>query len=161
RARARGAGRVRSRRHRQPRRARRPHRPAAARRGPARRSPSRSEPREVALPSAPSRRHRRWAARPQLAVWSLRQGRVDQGGIFMKRLATSRRARWLVVVLAIAGLATVAAVPVAALKPADLTFTPKSESDFTNIDVARAWAKNYYGAPTAIAGSGATGTWAT
>ena len=31
----------------------------------------------------------------------------------------------------------------------------------TNIDVARAYAKNYYGAPTAIAGSGATGTWDT
>jgi predicted secreted acid phosphatase len=78
----------------------------------------------------------------------------------MKRLARSRRALVLVVV-AIAGLATVAAVAVAGLKPADLTFTPKSERDFTNIDVARAWAKNYYGAPTAVAGSGATGTWAT
>ena len=31
----------------------------------------------------------------------------------------------------------------------------------TNIDVARAYAKNYYGAPTAVAGSGATGTWDT
>jgi hypothetical protein len=31
----------------------------------------------------------------------------------------------------------------------------------TNIDVARAWAKNYYGAPSAVAGSGATGTWDT
>jgi predicted secreted acid phosphatase len=76
----------------------------------------------------------------------------------MKRLAASRRARWLVVVFAIAGLATVAAVAVAALKPADLTFTPKSETDFTNIDVARAWAKNYYGAPGAAAGP--SGGWA-
>src|SRR5262245_54056015 len=78
----------------------------------------------------------------------------------MKRLARSRRALVLAVV-AIAGLATVAAVAVAGLKPADLTFTPKSERDFTNIDVARAWAKNYYGAPTAVAGTGATATWAT
>ena len=29
----------------------------------------------------------------------------------------------------------------------------------TNIDVGRAWAKNYYGAPTAVSGSGATATW--
>jgi predicted secreted acid phosphatase len=29
----------------------------------------------------------------------------------------------------------------------------------TNIDVARAYAKNYYGAPTAVAGSGPTATW--
>ena len=28
-----------------------------------------------------------------------------------------------------------------------------------NIDVGRAWAKNYYGAPTAVSGSGASGTW--
>jgi len=31
----------------------------------------------------------------------------------------------------------------------------------TNIDVARAYAKNYYGAPTGVSGSGATGTWNT
>ena len=78
----------------------------------------------------------------------------------MKRFARSRRAL-VIAVVAIAGLATVAAVAVAGLKPADLTFTPKSERDFTNIDVARAWAKNYYGAPTAVAGTGATATWAT
>ena len=30
-----------------------------------------------------------------------------------------------------------------------------------NVDVARAWAKNYYGAPTAVTGSGATATWDT
>jgi len=76
----------------------------------------------------------------------------------MKRLATSRRAL-LVTVLSITALATVAAVAVAGLKPADLTFTPKTESDMTNIDVARAYAKNYYGAPTAVAGTGATATW--
>jgi predicted secreted acid phosphatase len=77
----------------------------------------------------------------------------------MKRLATSRRAPWLVAVLAIVGLLTVAAVAFAALKPPDLTFTPRSERDMTNIDVARAFAKNFYGAPAAVAGSGATGTW--
>jgi predicted secreted acid phosphatase len=77
----------------------------------------------------------------------------------MKRLARSRRAPLLVLVFAIAALATVAAVAVAGLQPADLTFTPRSEGQMTNIDVARAWAKNYYGAPTAVAGSGATGTW--
>ena len=77
----------------------------------------------------------------------------------MKRFAT-RRAPWLVLVLTI-GLAIAAAVAGAAQKPADLTFTPKSEQDFTNIDVARAWAKNYYGAPTAVAGSGSTATWFT
>ena len=43
--------------------------------------------------------------------------------------------------------------------PADLTFTPKTEAQMTNIDVARAYAKNYYGAPTAVSGSGATATW--
>ena len=79
----------------------------------------------------------------------------------MKRLATPRRAPWLVLVLTIAVLGIAAAVAVAALKPADLTFTPKSEAQMTNIDVARAWAKNYYGAPTAVAGFGATATWAT
>jgi predicted secreted acid phosphatase len=79
----------------------------------------------------------------------------------MKHLARRRRAPWLVLVLTIAVLGIAAAVAVAALKPADLTFTPKSESAFTNIDVARAWAKNYYGAPTAVAGPTASGTWAT
>jgi predicted secreted acid phosphatase len=54
-------------------------------------------------------------------------------------------------------LAGAAAVAFAGLQPADLTFTPKSEAQMTNIDVARAWAKNYYGAPTATSGPG--GTW--
>ena len=77
----------------------------------------------------------------------------------MKRLARPRRSLWLGLVLglAIAVLAAAAAVAVAGLQPADLTFTPKSESQMTNIDVARAWAKNYYGAPTATSGPG--GTW--
>ena len=77
----------------------------------------------------------------------------------MKRLARSRRTPLLVLVFAIAVLATVAAVAMAGLQPADLTFTPKSESQMTNIDVARAYAKNYYGAPTASSGPG--GTWNT
>jgi predicted secreted acid phosphatase len=76
----------------------------------------------------------------------------------MKRLAKPRRALWLVLGLVIAGLAA-GAVAIAALHPADLTFTPKSESQFTNIDVARAWAKNYYGAPGAA--TGPNGAWAT
>jgi predicted secreted acid phosphatase len=58
-----------------------------------------------------------------------------------------------VVTLAIAGLATAAAVAVAGLKPADLSYTPKSESKVTNIDVARAWIKNYYGTSGARTGS--------
>src|SRR4051795_6822914 len=64
-------------------------------------------------------------------------------------------------VLAIAGRATVAAVAFAGLQPADLSYTPRSEAQMTNVDVARAWAKNYYGAPTAVAGTSATGTWDT
>jgi len=78
----------------------------------------------------------------------------------MKRLVRTRRSLWLGFVLAIVGLATAAAVAVAGLRPANLTFTPRSEAQMPNIDVARAWAKNYYGAPTAVAGSGSNGTWA-
>ena len=79
----------------------------------------------------------------------------------MKRFPLPRRSLRLVLVVVIAGLATAATVAFAGLQPADLTFTPKSEAQMTNIDVARAYAKNYYGAPTAVAGSGATGTWNT
>jgi len=79
----------------------------------------------------------------------------------MKRLTRPRRSLWLVFGLLIVGLATAAAIAVAGLQPADLTFTPKSEAQMTNIDVARAYAKNYYGAPTAVTGSGATATWNT
>jgi predicted secreted acid phosphatase len=75
----------------------------------------------------------------------------------MKRLAQPRRSLWLGLGIVIAGLAMAAAVAVAGQQPADLTFTPQSERQMTNIDVARAWAKNYYGAPTAT--SGPTGTW--
>ena len=78
----------------------------------------------------------------------------------MRRLARPRRSLWLGLVLGlvIAALAAAATVAVAGLQPADLGFTPKSEAQMTNIDVARAWAKNYYGAPTAA--SGPSGTWA-
>jgi predicted secreted acid phosphatase len=76
----------------------------------------------------------------------------------MKRLARPRRSLWLglglgVVIAVLAGAAAVAA----GLQPADLTFTPNSEAQMTNIDVARAYAKNYYGAPSATSGPG--GTW--
>src|SRR5215467_4078285 len=77
----------------------------------------------------------------------------------MKRLARRRSLLWLGLGLVIAGLALAAAVAVAGLQPADLTFTPGSEAQMTNIDVARAYAKNFYGAPTAVAGTGATATW--
>jgi predicted secreted acid phosphatase len=67
--------------------------------------------------------------------------------------------------LALAGLVVAAlaigAAAVAGLQPADLSYTPNSEGQMTNIDVARAYAKNYYGAPTGVSGSGATGTWNT
>ena len=67
--------------------------------------------------------------------------------------------------LALAGLIVTAlaigAAAVAGLQPADLSYTPNSEGQMTNIDVARAYAKNYYGAPTGVSGSGATGTWNT
>src|SRR5215475_7073625 len=86
-------------------------------------------------------------------------GEYNQGGICMKGLPRPRRSLWLGmgvgVVLVV--LAAAAAVAIAGLQPADLTFTPNSESQMTNIDVARAYAKNYYGAPTATSGPG--GTW--
>ena len=77
----------------------------------------------------------------------------------MKRLSRPRRSLWLVLGLVIGGLATAATMAVAGLQPADLNFTPNSESQMTNIDVGRAWAKNYYGAHTAT--SGPSGTWDT
>jgi predicted secreted acid phosphatase len=79
----------------------------------------------------------------------------------MKGLMRPRRSLWLGLGLGIVTtvVAAVAAVAVAGLQPADLGFTPNSESQMTNIDVARAYAKNYYGAPTATSGTG--GTWNT
>jgi predicted secreted acid phosphatase len=65
--------------------------------------------------------------------------------------------------LALAGLAVAAlaigAAAVAGLQPADLSYTPNSEGQMTNIDVARAYAKNYYGDHSATTGSSATGGW--
>lgn len=70
-----------------------------------------------------------------------------------------RRLLWVGLGMVIAAVAMAATVAVAGLQPADLTFTPKKEAQMTNIDVARAYAKNYYGAPTAVAGTGTTATW--
>ena len=73
-----------------------------------------------------------------------------------------RRSSRLAIALVVAALTVgAAAVAIAGLQPADLTYTPNSEGQMTNIDVARAYAKNYYGAPTAVAGSGNTATWNT
>jgi predicted secreted acid phosphatase len=76
----------------------------------------------------------------------------------MKGVMRPRRSLWLGLAI-VAAAAIGAAVAIAAQGPADLTFTPKSERQMQNIDVGRAWAKNYYGAPTAVTGSGASGTW--
>jgi len=70
--------------------------------------------------------------------------------------------RWprLAIVLGLVALVVAGtAVAIAPQRPYDLTFTAKSESEIQNIDVVRAWLKNYYGAPTAVAGT--TGTWRT
>jgi HAD superfamily, subfamily IIIB (Acid phosphatase) len=75
----------------------------------------------------------------------------------MKRLARRARAPWVVLALGIATLAAAGAVAVAGLQPANLSYTPNSESQVTNIDVARAWIKNYYGSPGAATGK--TGAW--
>ena len=77
----------------------------------------------------------------------------------MKRLSRPRRSLWLVLGLVLGVLATAATMAVAGLQPADLNFTPRTEAQTTNVDVARAWAKNYYGAHTAV--SGPNGTWYT
>jgi predicted secreted acid phosphatase len=71
----------------------------------------------------------------------------------MKRLFRPRRSLWLGMGLGIViALAATVAVAAAGQGPADLTFTPTRATQFTNIDVGRAWAKNYYGAPGAAAG---------
>jgi predicted secreted acid phosphatase len=76
----------------------------------------------------------------------------------MKRLVRPR-APWIVLALGVAAFVAAAAVAVAGLQPADLTFTPKSEKQVTNIDVARSWIKNYYGSPGAATGPGADKSW--
>src|SRR3954452_1634266 len=68
-----------------------------------------------------------------------------------------RRSLWLGLGLGVVISAAVAAVAIASQGPANLGFTPQSERQMQNIDVGRAWAKNYYGAPTASSGSG--GSW--
>jgi predicted secreted acid phosphatase len=76
----------------------------------------------------------------------------------MKRFTRPRRSLWLGLGLGIViALAAGVVAAAAGLKPADLTFTPKHADDFTNVDVARAYAKNYYGAPGAAAGP--SGAW--
>jgi predicted secreted acid phosphatase len=68
--------------------------------------------------------------------------------------------RWPRLALALGLVALVAAgtaIAIAPQRPYDLTFTAKSESEIQNIDVVRAWLKNYYGAPGAAAGP--TGAW--
>jgi predicted secreted acid phosphatase len=75
----------------------------------------------------------------------------------MKRFTRPRHALWLGIVLVISALAAAAAIAASGNHPADLTLTPHSETEFTNIDVARAWAKNYYGAPGAA--TGPSGAW--
>src|ERR1044072_6281495 len=76
----------------------------------------------------------------------------------MKGLMRPRRSLWLGLGLGLGIVTTVvaavAAVAAAGLQPAELGFTPNSESQMTNIAVARAYAKNYYGAPTATSGTG-------
>src|SRR6476646_11571626 len=74
----------------------------------------------------------------------------------MKGRMRPRRALWLGLGL-VAAAAAAAAVAVAGLQPADLNFTPRSESQMQNIDVGRAWAKNYYGAHNAA--TGPNGAW--
>ena len=77
----------------------------------------------------------------------------------MKRLSRPRRSLWLVLGLVIGVLATAATMAIAGLQPADLNFTPNSEGQMTNVDVSRAYAKNYYGAHSAT--SGPNGSWDT
>ena len=78
----------------------------------------------------------------------------------MKGRMRPRRSLWLGLAI-VAAAAAAGAVAIAAQGPANLAFTPQSERQMQNIDVGRAWAKNYYGAPTAVAGSAANGTWDT
>jgi predicted secreted acid phosphatase len=77
----------------------------------------------------------------------------------MKRLTRPRRSLWLVLALSIVGLVTAVSAAVAHHGRPDPTFTPRTEDQTTNVDIARSWAKNYYGAPGAPTGPG--GTWYT
>ena len=70
-----------------------------------------------------------------------------------KRVPRLRRSLWLSLVLVVAGLATAATVAASIFGVPDLTFTPRSENQVANIDVARAQLKNYYGTPNATTGA--------
>jgi len=76
----------------------------------------------------------------------------------MKALSRLRRTPRLTIAVVAAAALTVVAAAYAAT-PAIQTITPNTADQMTNIDVARQQAKNYYGAPLAIAGSGSTSTW--
>ncbi len=65
----------------------------------------------------------------------------------MKEPTKSRRAPRLALAAAVVAAAVTAAVAVAATQPPDLTYTPRKESQITNIDVLRQWIANYYGDP--------------
>src|ERR1700750_3377482 len=75
----------------------------------------------------------------------------------MKGFLRPRRTLWLGLI-AVVAVASAAAVAMATQGPANLGFTPTSERQMQNIDVGRAWAKNYYGAPSAVAGTGSNAT---
>jgi predicted secreted acid phosphatase len=77
----------------------------------------------------------------------------------MKRLDGLRRMPRLTLVVVVIGLFLVAAAVALAAAPPNLTFTPSSEGQITNIDVLRAQIKNYYGDSGASTGSSATGGW--
>lgn len=68
----------------------------------------------------------------------------------------SRSRRLTAVVAAVALSVVLAGVALAAGRPSISTFTPKSASQITNIDVLRQQIKNYYGVPLATTGSGTT-----
>jgi hypothetical protein len=69
-----------------------------------------------------------------------------------------RRSPRLAVLLAVVALVIAGtAIAIAPQRPYDLTFTATSESQIQNIDVVRAWLKNYYGAPGAA--TGPSGAW--
>ena len=76
----------------------------------------------------------------------------------MNAFASLRRSPRLVVVIAVVGIAAVAAaVAFAATGPAIQTSTPHVADQVTNIDVLRQQIKNYYGDPLAV--TGPSGTW--
>ena len=76
----------------------------------------------------------------------------------MNAVRRLRRAPRLTIALVVVVALSVVAAALAAT-PAIQTITPRTEHDMTNIDVGRQQAKNYYGAPLAVAGSGSTATW--